>query len=81
MDIDETLVYAIETPLDRPPDFSVHKYAVYRRPYLNEFLATAAQWYDLAVWSSASKLYVEAIVAEILRGHPTDAVFKALGVQ
>ena len=66
LDLDETLVYATETPLDRPPDFQVAKFAVYRRPLLDEFLATVSSWFDLAVWSSASRLYVEAIVANIL---------------
>jgi RNA polymerase II subunit A small phosphatase-like protein len=32
---------------------------------LDAFLAACTRWYDLAVWSSASDPYVEAVVAEI----------------
>jgi RNA polymerase II subunit A small phosphatase-like protein len=66
LDIDETLVGAGETPLaEVAPDFHVGPFAVYRRPYLAEFLSTVAGWFDVAVWSSASPSYVEGIVANV----------------
>lgn len=65
LDLDETLIYASEVPLDRAADFRIPKHHVYRRPHLDEFLARVAVHYDLAVWSSASDDYVEAIVAQI----------------
>ncbi len=65
LDLDETLVHASEAPLDRRADFTVFGYHVYRRPHLDAFLASVAQSYDLAVWSSASDDYVERIVGEI----------------
>lgn len=65
LDLDETLIYATETPLARDPDFTVYDYHVYRRPWLDEFLARCARHFDLAVWSSASDLYVQAVVERI----------------
>jgi carboxy-terminal domain RNA polymerase II polypeptide A small phosphatase len=65
LDLDETLIYATETPLDRPADFEVYDYHVYRRPFLDEFLAECANHFDIAVWSSASDLYVQAVVKRI----------------
>ncbi|MET0247751.1 MAG: HAD family hydrolase [Sphingomonas sp.] len=65
LDLDETLIHARETPLERPADFVVYGYHVYRRPHLAEFLDGCAQDYDLAVWSSASDDYVAAVVALI----------------
>ena len=65
LDLDETLIYATETPLDRPADFEVYGYHVYRRPLLDDFLAECGRNFDLAVWSSASDMYVQGVVAHI----------------
>lgn len=65
LDLDETLIYATETPLERPADFQVYDYHVYRRPHLEDFLRECARHFDLAVWSSASDLYVQAVVEKI----------------
>lgn len=65
LDLDETLIYASGTPLERPADFAVGGYHVYRRPNLDRFLARCARHFELAVWSSASDDYVRAVVAGI----------------
>jgi TFIIF-interacting CTD phosphatase-like protein len=65
LDLDETLVYATETPLPRPPDFEVYGYAVYKRPYLDIFLATCLDWFDVAIWTSSGAEYAAAVVAAI----------------
>jgi len=65
LDLDETLIYGTEEPLDRPHDFRVAHYFVYRRPYLGEFLSAVSGWFDLAVWSSASHLYVAGVVSAL----------------
>lgn len=69
LDLDETLVRTVETPLARPPDFRVFAYHVYRRPYLASFLRTCAEHFRLAVWTSGTADYAQAILSEIL---PTD---------
>ena len=69
LDLDEMLIYATETPLERSPDFCVYGYNVYRRPYLAEFLARALSEFDVAVWSSASDDYVVAVVSNIFGDH------------
>jgi TFIIF-interacting CTD phosphatase-like protein len=66
LDLDETLVYATERPLTRPPDLVVGPYSVYRRPHLTEFLRGCSDLYDLAFWSSAGDAYVAAVVSAIL---------------
>ncbi|WP_417385829.1 HAD family hydrolase [Gimesia sp.] len=65
LDIDETLLYAADRPLDRRPDCQIGPYAVYLRPYLTDFLNQVSQHYRIAVWSSSSPDYVDAVVDTI----------------
>lgn len=66
LDLDETLIHASYSELDRQPDFTFNNYYVYKRPYLNEFLAECSKYYDLAVWSSAGDIYVQEVVRNII---------------
>jgi TFIIF-interacting CTD phosphatase-like protein len=66
LDIDETLIYAAESPLSRPDDFRVGQYWVYLRPYLHEFLDVVFEWFDVAIWTSAGSSYAECIVERII---------------
>src|SRR5262245_9389016 len=52
LDLDETLVYGAERPLDRIHDFQVGPYLVDKRPFLTEFLFTVFEWFEVAVWST-----------------------------
>lgn len=61
LDLDETLVYASETPLPRA-DFQVGPYHVVKRPFVVEFLRQADQWFDLAVWTSSGGGYAEEVI-------------------
>jgi RNA polymerase II subunit A small phosphatase-like protein len=61
LDLDETLVFVTEKPLDRPPDFEVFPYHVYLRPYLTEFVAGVLTEFDVALWSAAGERYVREI--------------------
>lgn len=72
LDIDETLIYADEKPLDRPPDFRVGSYHLYRRPHLTEFLTKCDSLFQIAVWSSSGTGYLAAIVENIF---PCDISF------
>ena len=65
LDLDETLIHATTTQLSSAPNFQVFKYLVYKRPFLEDFLTTCNQFFDLAVWSSASDDYVKEIVENI----------------
>ena len=60
-DLDETLVHATKSILDRPSDLRFEDYFVYVRPHVNECLLSISKVCDIAVWSSASKKYVEEI--------------------
>jgi RNA polymerase II subunit A small phosphatase-like protein len=66
LDIDETLIHSIEAPLPRTPDFIVgNKYYVYKRPFVDQFLAWCSKNFHLAVWTSATDDYAAEIVANI----------------
>ncbi|MFY2562186.1 NIF family HAD-type phosphatase [Corallococcus terminator] len=65
LDLDETLIHARESPLERPADLRVFGFHVYLRPHVERFLAECAARFRLAVWSSASERYVEAIVQHL----------------
>lgn len=65
LDLDETLIFASETPLDAPAHFRAAQYHVYRRPWVNEFLDFARANFELAVWTSSSQLYAEAVVPSL----------------
>ena len=62
LDLDETLIYAVEEPLSRPADFQVGPFHVYKRPYVSEFLRACREWFEVAVWTSASPGYAAGIV-------------------
>lgn len=66
LDIDETLLHATVQPLEHSPDCRIGPYVVYLRPYLAEFLEQTSQLFKLALWSSSSPDYVEAIVSQII---------------
>lgn len=65
LDLDETLIHATDSPHDSNWDFELFSYKVYKRPYLDQFLATLKDYYTIAVWSSASDDYVAKVVEEI----------------
>jgi RNA polymerase II subunit A small phosphatase-like protein len=66
LDIDETLVYSSETPLDRKEDLKVESYYTYTRPHLSGFIEYALENYLVAIWSSSSESYCDAILEEII---------------
>jgi Dullard-like phosphatase family protein len=69
LDLDETLVHATEAPLERPCDLMAGPFLVYTRPFVDEFFAQVAQWFDLAVWTTSSEAYAEAIVRNVFPNH------------
>jgi RNA polymerase II subunit A small phosphatase-like protein len=69
LDLDHTLIYSsvIErSEVDFTFSLDREVFWVKRRPYLTEFLTEMAQLYDLAVWSAASRPYIEVILKHIL---------------
>ena len=65
LDLDETLLFADEKPLDRAPDHEVEPYFIYRRPFLGQFLAHVSQLFEIAVWTSSSPAYARAVCSAI----------------
>jgi RNA polymerase II subunit A small phosphatase-like protein len=74
LDLDETLVRAVETPLDRLADFRVSHFHVYLRPHAKLFIETCFSNFEVAVWSSASEPYVAQVVKEIFP-NPEELIF------
>jgi len=68
LDLDETLVHGTERELGTAPDFRVARYAVYRRPHLAAFLDYCFSEFEVAVWTSAGRVYASEVVAQILGG-------------
>jgi len=66
LDLDECLIHTSGIELGRAADFYYKHLRVYKRPYLEEFLLKAAQYYRLAVWSLGTDKYVEVITHNIL---------------
>ena len=67
-DLDETLVHATEEPLNWVHSFEVPPYFIYVRPFAEELIRFCAQRFDIAVWSSSSEKYVEAVTSKLF-GH------------
>jgi len=65
LDLDETLVYATETPLDRVPDFAAFTYSIYKRPFLDSFISHLISRYKVAVWTSSGDKYAEVVIKNI----------------
>lgn len=71
LDIDETLLYAVQNKLERDEDFKMGSYFIYKRPYLDHFLTLLARDFKLAIWSSADDVYVKQLVERIKPAHIT----------
>lgn len=73
LDLDETLIHATAAKIREDFDFQVYDYYVYKRPGLAEFLTRCGTHFTLAVWSSASDDYVQAVVRQIFPPELTPA--------
>jgi TFIIF-interacting CTD phosphatase-like protein len=62
LDLDETLMWATEVPMERAPDFTIGPFFCYKRPYVGEFLGYCLSSFKVAVWSSSTYAY-EAVQA------------------
>lgn len=65
LDLDETLIYANEAPLDRVHDFMVGPYFVYKRPHFESFINRMSDSFKLAVWTSSNEGYAKEMVAHL----------------
>jgi carboxy-terminal domain RNA polymerase II polypeptide A small phosphatase len=75
LDLDETLVHATAANVEGH-DFELFGYKIFRRPYLEEFLAFLPNHFKVAVWSSASDDYVLKITEKIFPpGYPLEFVW------
>ena len=68
-DLDETLVHARAMELPHAAAFRCTSYFVYVRPHFIEMLDQVAGLYDIAVWSSSSRSYVDQVVSQIFPSH------------
>jgi RNA polymerase II subunit A small phosphatase-like protein len=68
-DLDETLVHATKSQLNRLPDFEVGEYKIYKRPDFDTFINQCNEKYKIAVWSSADDKYVKETVKKLFPNH------------
>ena len=68
LDLDETLIFATEQPLIRPCDFQAGPYAVYRRPFVREFLEECLTNFEVGIWTSSTRSFADAIVTDLFSG-------------
>jgi TFIIF-interacting CTD phosphatase-like protein len=57
LDLDETLLFASEEPLNIQEDFIVGPYQVYLRPHVKRFLRFCFRTFEVAVWTSSTESY------------------------
>jgi TFIIF-interacting CTD phosphatase-like protein len=74
LDLDETLIHGRSEPLQRPADMILGDLHIYFRPHVSHFISVLSNYYEMAIWSSASEEYVEA-VADRLFGSPNNLRF------
>jgi len=65
LDLDETLVHATEVPLSSEPHHEVPPYFLYLRPGLATFLQHVSELFRLAVWTSSSPAYAQAVCPKV----------------
>jgi RNA polymerase II subunit A small phosphatase-like protein len=75
LDLDETLIYATKTPLDRPADFMATGHHVYRRPGVEAFLADCLAHFTVAVWTASGALYARDVVAALFGERAEELAF------
>ncbi|HMV44177.1 MAG TPA: HAD family hydrolase [Leptospiraceae bacterium] len=62
LDLDETLLHANVDLVHNNYSYQTQFHYVYNRPYLKEFLIDTNQSFQLSVWSSGEKDYVEELI-------------------
>lgn len=65
LDLDETLIFGSEEGLDRPADFDVGPYSIYKRPGVDQFLAKVRSHFRVAVWTSSTQRYAGSVVSNV----------------
>jgi TFIIF-interacting CTD phosphatase-like protein len=65
LDLDETMVFSTLSPLNRKEDFMIDQYYVYCRPHSSDLIVLCLDNFRVAVWSSSSSAYAEAVVGHI----------------
>jgi RNA polymerase II subunit A small phosphatase-like protein len=65
LDIDESLVYSRENPLDPNFNFQLDSYQVTKRPFLDEFINRVVDWFDVAIWTAATDDYAQEIIQQV----------------
>lgn len=74
LDLDETLIFATETPLNRSADFLIDRFHVYKRPFVDECLLRVRHSFELAVWTSSSPSYASPVVRALFP-YPNELAF------
>jgi TFIIF-interacting CTD phosphatase-like protein len=68
LDLDETLIYGTVEPLPIKHDFKCGGFFIHKRPFVDQFISSVAQLYDLAVWTSSTMDYARCIADVLFDG-------------
>ena len=65
LDLDETLIHAVEKPLEHKADFKTDFYYVYKRPFINEFIEFCFQTFKVGIWTTAGEYFARDVVSNV----------------
>lgn len=68
LDIDETLLHASPTQLNRDHDYDYQDCFIYLRPHLKQFFDFAFAHFRIAIWTAATREYAKEIMGPLLEG-------------
>ena len=66
LDIDETLIHSSYHLLDREADLQLGPYYIYKRPGVEYFLDQCFEWFEVGIWTTATKDYATFIMEHLL---------------
>ncbi|MCA9657508.1 MAG: HAD family hydrolase [Myxococcales bacterium] len=62
LDLDETLVHAVNAPLGRMPAQQVGPYAIYHRPGVVDFLERCLASFEVGIWTASTLEYAHPVL-------------------
>ena len=66
LDVDEVLIYSTEYIGEAEYDFEVATYCTRIRPFAKSFIKAVFNWYNVAVWSSATTDYLKFVLGKLI---------------
>ena len=65
LDLDETLIHATENSLTYEADLETELYHIYKRPYLDHFLAFCRENFEVGIWTTAGREFANIVIENV----------------